>query len=281
VTIEFSFVNDEVSNAFLTEQRRGTILSAGVYVGSRLTDELAAIPSGNFTGTAFYPGMPGGGQAQVTSVPADTLVVFVGANDTLLGTTLAVGGPGGVSAGGTAASVALAKHRGQDPRTDFGPWGGSISFNPDFTWYADPDPSTTEPFAGFDLFSVAIHELGHLLGFGTAESWVSQVSAGKFAGPTAQGVHGGPVPLADSYHWADGTRGPLLGLLQEAALDPTITPGTRKYYTDLDWAGLADIGWQVAPASSVGEVPLPASVVLLGTALLALFGLRRRDHRTG
>ncbi|MEM8670113.1 MAG: Ig-like domain-containing protein [Planctomycetota bacterium] len=31
-------------------------------------------------------------------------------------------------------------------------------------WYVDPDPSTTESFAGMDLYSTIVHEMGHVLG---------------------------------------------------------------------------------------------------------------------
>jgi hypothetical protein len=44
---------------------------------------------------------------------------------------------------------------------------------------------------------------------------------------------------------------------QEVVMDPALTVGTRRKFTRLDFAGLADIGWQVpssslaAPASSL------------------------------
>ncbi len=297
VTIDFQFVGDTVSAGFFTPERQSVMQAAGAYVGSRLSDRLAAVnPVGEqyFLGSSFYPGT-GTGSARVASVLADTLVVFIGANSALGGSTLAVGSPGGTSASGDTAFVSLTRHRGQSPTTDFGLWGGSIAFNPGFNWYADPDPSTVESFSGWDLFSVAIHELGHVLGFGTATSWSNQAVNQTFTGTNAQSVFGAPVPLADNYHWADGLRGEVGGKPQDTALDPTLSAGTRKYFTALDWAGLADIGWEVvpgaalssamaftsasvpaAPAASMTPTPLPASVVLLGTALVLIAGLRRR-----
>jgi hypothetical protein len=53
-------------------------------------------------------------------------------------------------------------------------------------------------------------------------------------------------------------------------MDPTITIGTRKVFTDLDMAALDDIGWEVTP------VPVPAAVYLFGSGLLGLLGLARR-----
>ena len=298
VTIDIQFVGDAVSAGFFTPERESVIQAAGTYVGSRLSDRLAAIdPVGeeSFLGSTFYPGA-GKGSARISSVPADTLVIFVGANDALGASTLAVGSPGGTSASGDEAFLSLARNRGQGPGTDFGPWGGTIAFNPGFNWYADPDPSTVESFSGWDLFSTAIHELGHLLGYGTATSWsnqvVDQVVDKTLTGANARSAYGGPVPLADRWHWASGLQSLALGGSQEAAMDPTLSAGTRKYFTELDWAGLADVGWEVVPgaalssetafasasipAASMTPTPPPASVVLLGTTLVLIAGLRRR-----
>ena len=102
ITIDIQFVGDAVSAGFFTPERESVIQAAGTYVGSRLSDRLAAIhPVGeeSFLGSTFYPGT-GKGSARISSVPADTLVVFVGANDAFGASTLAVGSPGGTSASG-------------------------------------------------------------------------------------------------------------------------------------------------------------------------------------
>jgi hypothetical protein len=66
-----------------------------------------------------------------------------------------------------------------------------------------------------------------------------------FTGPAAVARNRGVgVPVApDHAHWADGTR---YGA-GEASLDPTLLLGTRKLTTELDFAGLKDVGWQVTP----------------------------------
>jgi hypothetical protein len=51
-------------------------------------------------------------------------------------------------------------------------------------------------------------------------------------------------------HWADGT----LSGGREAAMDPSVTLGTRKTYTPLDFAGLADIGWTLLPPPRLGDM---------------------------
>jgi hypothetical protein len=39
-----------------------------------------------------------------------------------------------------------------------------IYFNVKYLWYVDPNPGTDEVFPGYDLLSVAKHEIGHILG---------------------------------------------------------------------------------------------------------------------
>jgi len=159
--------------------------------------------------------------------------------------------------------------------TDFAPWGGQITFNSDSSWYFDSNPSTTEAFSGNDFYSVALHEIGHVLGIGTADSWNDKVSGGNFTGVNAVAAFGGNVPLAsDHAHWAEGTKSTVMGAVQEAMMDPTLTTGTRKLPTQLDFAALKDVGWQVT------AVPLPSAVWLFGSALIAFAGLRRKQSIT-
>jgi hypothetical protein len=125
---------------------------------------------------------------------------------------------------------------------------------------------------------VALHETGHVLGIGTADSWFANVSGATFAGPASTATFGGLVPLeADGGHWASDTMSTIYGTstAQEAAMDPDLTTGTRKVFTTLDMAGLQDVGWTLA------AVPEPKSTALLlgGLALFLAFGSRRTLRR--
>jgi len=262
-SISFDYRFD--SNNFFDAAKKNVLDSAAAFFESRITDTLDAIqpgPSGsgfNNTFTASFSN-PGTGATQDVvdlTVPADTLIVFVGGRS-LSGGTLGQGGPGGYSAGGSQAFLDTVTTRGQagvSDDTDFAPWGGAITFDNDSStnWYVDDDTTTDEAFAGSDLYSVALHELGHVLGIGTANSWNNKIVNNQFTGAASTAVAGGNIPTqSGGGHWAEGTSSVIVGTntAQEAAMDPTITTGTRKRFTDLDVAGLQDIGWQVQADSA-------------------------------
>jgi hypothetical protein len=246
--------------------------AANVLTG-RLTDSLSALtPGGQNSWSATFSNPATGSQQSVNnpSVSANTIVIYVGARN-LGASTLGLGGFGGFSASGAQSWADLISKRGQTgaPTTDFGPWGGSISFNNTASWYFDSDPSTVDvPGGQSDFYSVALHELGHVLGIGTATSWNNQISGGQFTGAASAAAHGGtPVPLdASGGHWANGTTSTLPGTstLQDAAMDPSLTVGTRKNFTDLDFAGLTDVGWQVTPVPEPEQYAFVAALGLLG-----------------
>ncbi len=259
--------------------RKSLLEAAALSFESRLTDSLTAISSGggnSFNAQFFDPTNPA---ATITlngfSVAASEVRVFVGASG--LGGALGVGGPGGFGASGTLGFLDNASSRGQAgalgpaaSRTDFGPWGGSIGFDSGTSWYFDTDPATVEPFAGsFDFYSVAVHELGHVLGIGTQASWNNRISGMTFNG-TAAGVQTLSPDLA---HWAVGTMSFAGVNAQEAAMSPSIDTNERKYFTTLDFAGMTDIGWQVS------AVPEPAAWLMWGAGGAMLVGLRRRRAR--
>jgi len=260
--ISFDYTYD--SNNFFADSTRKSILeSAAGYFESIIKDDLLAIESSgvnNFTASFFNPSNP---NDTVTisnfDVAADTITIFVGSTQ-LGNSTLGLGGYGGYSVSGTSTFVDNAITRGETPTTsgvrgatatDFALWGGSISFNIGANWYFDADPSTNESFNGYDFYSVALHEIGHVLGIGMADSWDNKVNgSNQFTGTNAVAAYGAPVPLNPTGgHWADGTQSTVDGAPQEAAMDPTISSGTRKQFTELDVAALEDIGWETSSAS--------------------------------
>lgn len=217
-----------------------------------LATKLSAITSSgsdHFNAGFFDPSNGSPTTINDYSVLADKIVVFVGAYN-LESSTLGQGGPGGFSGSGSSAFLDNASSRGKPgalgaptSQTDFGPWGGSISFNSTSSWYFDSNTSTTESFSGFDFYSVALHELGHTLGFSTADSFKNHISSDIFTGTAVSALTGSGQAVTADGHWAEG----LSYLGQETAMDPSIATGQRKLFTELDFAAMKDLGWEVSP----------------------------------
>jgi len=282
INIDIDYTYD--SNGFFSTQSRKDVLEAAAnYFEARINDNLLAINSYNqnhFNAVFSRPDTGASTTINDIAVANDTLTVFAGGMD-LGSTTLGVGGPGGFNASGTQSFFDDVISRGQGDGTqssvrgasayDFAAWGGAISFNTTKTWYFDNDVTTDETFPGFDFFSVALHELSHLLGFGLADSWNNQIAAGFFIGTNSVANFGGDVPLdSGSGHWLNGTMSDGV----ETAMDPNIAASQRKRFTSLDVAGLSDVGWQM----SVTAVPVPDAVWLFGSALLGLIGMSRSKN---
>ena len=256
ITIDFNYDFDGGFFSGVNESRRTTLNAAGSYFETKLNDNLTAITSAGSNSFNAIFDRPDTGQITTLnnySVAANTLVVFVG-GQALPGSTLGEGGPGGYSASTFQQSfLDNLETRGQgSENVDFGPWGGTLSFDTGTSWYFDLDVNTIDPaLSGInDFYSVAIHELAHVLGYGTSNTWNS--------------IHPG------TSHWAKNTMSLVKGIPQEAAMDPTLTTGTRKYFTDLDLQGLSAIGWEVS------AVPVPAAFYLLGSAMIGLTAFRRK-----
>ena len=186
VAIQFDYSRD--ANHFFDDQARRDILElAGQTLGSQLNDNLLAIaPGGSNSWSVNFTNPSGSGSTTINNltIPSDTLVVFVGAWSI---SSLAFGGPGGYSSSGSSAWNDLVAARGQagvfdSPESDYGPWGGSITFDSDQDWYFGTTPEG-QASGQQDFLSVALHELGHVLGVGTADSWDRYVSGLSFTGP--------------------------------------------------------------------------------------------------
>jgi hypothetical protein len=260
---------------------RATVEAAASYFSTILNDTFNSIqtpPPVNgiggsqyvWTWTATFNNPSTGANVTLTNeiIAANEYRIYVGAR--ALGGSLGVGGPGGWgyssdSINGNSYTSAQISQIDATNAT-FGPnvekrgepngfvrWGGALTFNNTVTWNLN---HTVSPTSGQnDLFSVAIHELGHAIGLGASNEWNSLRSGGSFVGPSAFATFGGNVPLNSNLdHWQSGTMSTVYGTTtaQEAAMDPEITTGTRKRWTSLDAAALTDIGWEVGPAPVVG-----------------------------
>lgn len=242
-------------------------------------DSLSAIDPAAFPGSSWSAKFthPGNG-TQITVpglvVPADTIIVFAGGRS--LGGPAGIGGQGGFNASGVQEWGNLLNSRGEpgalaSPKTDFGPWGGAITFDPGLAW----NFSTTASAQGkLPFVSIALHEIGHVLGIGGAGSWQAKIVVhedfAEFTGSHSAQANGGNVLLYDGSHWSGydfcvpaedidpddstftlsktyGSFGTTHGQQQLALMEPIICSEevSLKVLTDLDIAALRDIGWEV------------------------------------
>ena len=279
IDIQFDYGYD-TSGFFTNNANRMSVLeSAASILESRFSDNLTAITSSganSFNPIFFNPSSP---STTLTldnaSFGANVIRVYVGAAD-LGSNTLGVGGPGGFSCSGIGSFCENADQRGQGPTqntatvqaVDVAPWGGAISFDSGNTNWHFGTTTAGLTSGQFDFYSVAVHELGHILGFGTSDSFSNLVVGSSFVGATA-----GTVPLdADRAHWAAGTLSIFNGASQETAMDPTLTDGVRKNFTDLDFAAMNDIGWAVTPVPEADTW----AMLLAGLGLVGFMSYRRR-----
>jgi hypothetical protein len=135
-------------------------------------------------------------------------------------------------------------------------WGGDIEFSSSTNWYYGLTTSGLTS-TQTDFYSVALHELGRVLGIGTSSQWSALSQGGYFVGSNAESVYGGPVPeTSQDSGWASGVT---VGGVQ-AAMDPAIAPGVRVSWSTLDAAALLDLGWSGASSSTAASTSPPVTV---------------------
>ncbi|MEL6217824.1 MAG: DUF4214 domain-containing protein [Pseudomonadota bacterium] len=229
-----------------------------------IQDEFEDIPAG----IAFDVSDPNGGPGfnrVVLDEPIDDVLIFVGGAD-FNGEALGLGGPSGTGLNGTLVGDVLGRRfepdfRGDGPVTDVEYYVGSVTFATDINWNFGlglPAPSQD------DLLTTALHEIAHVLGFGTSAAFDAQMTGQTFAGPNALSVTDGRgIPLDRTLHVEDGFEGDMV------LLDPTGTTGERKLPTEFDLAILADIGFEIDGFVTQGSQPPLATegadVAIFGT----------------
>jgi hypothetical protein len=209
LTIEIDYTYD-TSNFFSTQTQRDAIEAVAKFYGNLIQDNLLRIDAAEYPGCSWTarPTHPAtGATIDIPNlvVPANTIIVYVGARD--LGTsTKGVAGPGGWSGSSSNAGwLPLLRGRGSagaadttaSLRTDFAPWGGSIAFDIDSTWNFSQSQNTS----GTDFISIALHEMGHVLGIGTSDSWFNKISSTVFTGNASTRSYGVNPPLSGTGHF--------------------------------------------------------------------------------
>ncbi|MBC8354315.1 MAG: hypothetical protein H8E66_20160 [Planctomycetes bacterium] len=243
------------TNDFFDSQLKKDLFEQAVdSVLSQLGDDLAAIVPSNGNSWIAEISHPGTGSSETfddLEILENEIVIYAGGRE--LGTTLGVGGPGGFNVTCTDASFcSTVSTRGEadaagEDASDVGPWGGSVSFDITTDFHYSQSTADLETNQS-DFLSIAMHEVVHLFGFGTSRAWMNNVSSGVFNGPASRAANGdqGVTLSSGGGHWANGTTNSG----QEAAMDPSLTTGTRKLLTPLDLAGLDDVGWELLPSTA-------------------------------
>jgi hypothetical protein len=240
INIVYDYTYD--TGNFFTAERRVVMEAAARLFEDAFSDSLAAItPSGSNSWSASFTNPTTGSSVSLTNptIPANQIRIYLGAR-TLTGSTVGFASTG-YSWSGTLAWGNAVQYRGQSAvSTETAPWGGSITFNSSTSWHSG---LTTTGLTGSltDLYSVAVHEIAHIMGIAAGHpAWAANINgSGNFVGPNALAVAGaGGIPTTGG-HFADGTTSDG----QEVAMAPAHLTGNRHHMTSYDWAAMDDIGW--------------------------------------
>ena len=224
---------------FTDPARRATLEAAASAWSAILVDDFGDIPAGTTIRTR-NPESPDTAAMNISSESViDDVLIFVGCAS-FSGGIAQSNNPAAIGsvADGALASRLAERYMG----ARFQPWTGWISFNCDQPWFFDSTPGTDDdiPNEENDFYSTAMHEIAHVLGFGTSDAFAALVVDGGFVGTQAMSVYGMPVPMtASGVHFQSS----VLSDGQLTLMDVSRTIGTRTPPTRLDRAAMSDIGY--------------------------------------
>jgi len=278
IRIDYTY---DTNNFFDTDEKRAAIEAVADFYGSMMNDTLLRIDPADFSQASWTPrithpttGVSPFSVSGLSVVPENVIIVYVGARE-LGGTTAGRAGPGGWSGSGFDSWFERIRGRGgadadsgtASENTDFALWGGSISFDTPRSWNFSLDSNAP----GTEFLKIALHEMGHVLGIGTADSYDNLLNAGTFPGGNAVRSNGS-APSADSSHILGGISSSLFGSfgVSHGSSGPVLmlpsstdTGSNFDVITDLDLAVLVDIGWELTPETAFGASTLSPTGVSL------------------
>ena len=235
--IKFDYRFDE--NNFFTPERKEILELAGDIWSFYIQDEFSSIEAGETLKFSIDSI-----EREVTlDEPIDDLIIFVSSVE--LNSDAYTLGEGSFYANFVIGSDRQERIQGDD----FEPWLGTIEFNMAAAdnLYFDATPETDDdiPSNKLDFLTLSLHEIAHVLGIGTSDSFSNQVENGKFTGSQSVNLNGGqPVPLDNDLHHIEDNF--TVDHDADTLLDKSLTFGERNLPSDLDLAMLADIGYEIS-----------------------------------
>ena len=190
----------------------------------------------------------------------DELIIFLGArshgfsSSSVLASAGATGRSGfsGSSSDITAFVSAL---NAKNSSSNWEPIAGVSQVNSTKTFYFDTDLTTHNDAVNsgkIDFYSVMVHEIGHIMGFNTNNAWNANKSGNFWTGANAKAEYNNQnVPLYSTPHWDLFTpSGALNPAFVKCACHPSMLPSIsdnkRTSFSDLDFALLKDIGYDIS-----------------------------------
>ena len=105
-----------------------------------------------------------------------------------------------------------------------------------------------------DLYSVALHEIVHAIGFGASHAWQTMAAGDTWLGAAAIEANGGSgAGLISGGHVDSAIMSQRIsdGTAQSPIMNASVLAGTRQELTEMDLAILQDLGWTLKANDSV------------------------------
>lgn len=261
--IEFDYTYDG-TGFFADGTRRQVLEAAGAAWSEKLAGvETPAIPLGtggntwtlSFNRPDTNASLGNNNTSLVNKpLPANKIIIYVGARPVVYDNFLGYA-EFSWSVSGTESWVTSITAR--DTGTRFASFGGAVTFDSDVDWHFDTDPATKESFEGqFDFYTIALHEIGHLLGFTTGSAAFNRLSfGGKFGGERTVALFGGQPDMGTGGHWPAGMTFQGAGLVMRPATQMNqrveINPLEVTVLQDLGYVGEGRVQVVLGPADAV------------------------------
>lgn len=271
LTNTYDFVNPSTGATTAVTDPNYNTLDANeiiIFIGAR--NDL-----GGFGNTVYAEAYTGGGSLNISTFGTNTNLVSAMANAEANGNALWSRGIDTVNY--SYDSVVNFSSGSYDYDINMAPAYGSITFNNDtFTSLIYHfDHTVAVPTGKLDVYSLALHEMMHVLGYGGSETWEENANGQAWVsgGAVAALVDETQILESDGYHVLDGTLSNGVYDDQERITvgNPSPELGERDQLTDLDIAFFQDLGY----TTIFDPIPEPNSALL---SLLALVGLARRQR---